>query len=120
MAIALDTSKIVRYVTEADRKLPSEKQTVWLLKPRTLAAGRSVATAAKDATATEATIVLLRHCLNGWENFLRADGTPAQAKHDQSGLLTEESIALVPWDVRDELAVVLMRDSTFTEAALGN
>lgn len=120
MAIALDTSKIVRYVAEGERKLPKEQQTVWLVKPRTLAAGRAIAAAAKDGTTTEATIVLLRHCLSGWENFLRGDGQPVQAKHDQAGLLAEESIALVPWDVRDELAVAIMRDTTFTEATLGN
>jgi hypothetical protein len=120
MAIALDTSKVVRYVCENERSLPKEQQTVWLLKPRTLAAGRAIAQAAKDGTHAEATIQVLRHCLDGWENLLHASGAPAQVKKDQAGLLTEESIGLVPWGVRDELVVVAMRDSTFTEATLGN
>lgn len=120
MAIALDTSKAVPYVCAAERKLPKEQQTVWLIRPRSIADGKAIAQALKDDTVTHGSIVALRRCLKGWENFLNADGTPAQAKHDQAGMLTEESIALIPWDVKDEVAGAIMADASFKEATLGN
>lgn len=120
MAIAIDPNRVSRYIPQRERDLPKEQQTVYLIRPRSLAAGRAIAAAAKESNNTEATIVLLRYCLAGWENLLYADGKPAQAKLDQAGLLTEESIACVPWGDRDELVAVVMSDAHFSAQTVGN
>jgi len=119
MAIAVNYTKLARYVTKSERHLPKEKQTVYLLKPRSLAGGCAVAVAFKESS-YHGMIAQLRYTLAGWENLLKRDGAPAQFKTDQAGLATEESIGLVPESDRQELAFGDEIERALTEADLGN
>ena len=120
MAIAVNPNKVSRYIVKSERTLPREQRTVYLYRPRTIACARDVATALKDETHTHAAIVLLRHCLTGWENLLTEDGKPADFKRDQAGMATEETIARIPDGDRDELAGAILAGSVIDEGTLGN
>jgi hypothetical protein len=119
MAIAVNYAKTVRYVVSRERALPKEKQTVYILKPRSIAGGRAVAQAFKES-GFDAIIAQLRYTLAGWENLLEANGHPAEFKKDQAGLATEETLSRIPEKDREELAFSPEIERALSEADVGN
>lgn len=86
MPVARSRSEVLRYVTKADRALPIERQSVFLLRPltnrqwtaiqnlvRLQADGESV-----QVMRGEQRLLALKLALVGWENFADADGAPAK------------------------------------------
>lgn len=85
MPVARSKSDLIRYVTEADRKLPADQQSEFILAPlsnKTLGQIQNQLQVSIDgATATvlrgQQRYCALKAGLKGWENFSTADGAPA-------------------------------------------
>lgn len=126
MVIALDPLTSLDYVCIADRDLPEDQQTVWILSPLTArqraAMDDQYITAratAKEGSDAETSFGLRIHGRNhaalvkglrGWKNFLDKDGSevrPTNAPGKNAGL-SDQCISRIPDAVRDELAAVIL------------
>jgi len=75
MAIALTTKSVTEYVLERERSLPKEEQTVWLLRPLSLAFRLQISELDGKSDGWQRAISsCLRGSLAGWRNFKDADG----------------------------------------------
>lgn len=91
MPVARSKSDLIRYVTEADRKLPVDQQSVFILAPlsnKTLGQIQNQLQVSIDGTTATVQRGLQRYCalkagLKGWENFSTADGQVAPFATDK-------------------------------------
>ena len=108
MAIAIDPREVFEYVLEADRELPEDEQTVWLLKPMSYKEERALKrrlSSGKAVDLVDATEDILRDNLRGWKvgTFRKADGTEI-APDVVDGKATEETLGMIDHSWRTELA----------------
>lgn len=118
MAIAVDPNRIVRYVLKADRALPPEQRSVFLLKHPTEAGEKQIALAAQQS-GLHLIWSALREGLAGWENFPAGAQTLDFVK-DGNGQPASTTILRINTADRDELATAISRLGQLTEADLGN
>ncbi|QPJ61701.1 MAG: hypothetical protein G3M70_07300 [Candidatus Nitronauta litoralis] len=112
--------KEIHYVPECDRNLPTEDQTIFLLKPLS---AKDAASMQDNVTQTKLggndgdTVMLmqsgtqalnaLKKGLAGWENFKDAHGKEIEFRHN-NGAPRPEMFDLIPAKVRQELANVII------------
>jgi hypothetical protein len=132
MAVARSKAEVVRFVLEADRKLPPEKQSVFLLRRMStdqhmMLKNLQEMNAAGDARTVKVGTIyttVLRIGLVGWENFATAEGTPAKfevdaGEHFVNGIgvanpAKQETVnQLSPKDA-EELVAAIWESNTFT------
>lgn len=85
MPVARSKSDLIRYVTEADRKLPVDQQSTFILAPlsnKTLGQIANQLQVSVDGLTATVLRGQQRYCalkagLKGWENFSTAEGVPA-------------------------------------------
>lgn len=110
MAVAIDPQARERFVLAQDRDLPTERQTVFILRPVT--AGEFVDLTSKVARDLFPHEMAFKG-LCGWENLRDAAG----AEVVYSAVAARERLA-VPWIL--EIGVAVARLSRITEADVGN
>lgn len=127
MSIALDPLEQREYVTKADRELPEDEQTQWILQPLSARdrmqlddqyIAASAETDSSDQTRTKYSMRLhgrnyaaLQKGLKGWKNFKDASGKPVNANFLGSGgssKLSDTSLSRIPDADRAELAGVIL------------
>ena len=127
MSIALDPLEQREYVTKADRDLPEDEQTAWILQPLSARdrmqlddqfIAASAETDASDQTKTTYSMRLhgrnyaaLQKGLKGWKNFKDASGKPVNPNFigkDTNRKMTDASISRVSDADRAELAGVIL------------
>lgn len=128
MAIAYDPKKAGKYVLAAERTLPVEKQTAFLITvpdARVIEAvenaWRSIPNQSKDTqvAANRGTQVLtfLKYCLKGWENFLDSAGRQVPfVEIGPDGLCPMQNIERIHPDARFELALAIEHGKMVSEA----
>lgn len=120
MATGIDPNRIDRYILEADRKLPKEKQTVFLLKPlrhsvkSNLIDGQTLEKEGKFANPITFVTLLAQHGIAGWENFRTVEGK--EIPFIQEGnKASDESLSSLLFDDLNELAGRILDLSGLTE-----
>lgn len=108
MAIAIDTKKLHPYVLKRERGLDVSKQTTFWLRAQSVVCSKEFASALRSTTEVHAILSVLRHCLDHWDNFPLADGTPAPFAKDPAGFATEATLEFVHPSDRDELATAVL------------
>ena len=124
MATGIDPNKIDRYVLEADRKLPEEKRTVFLLKSlrhsKKVAMFSDIKLEKRVIDGEEVEIPerpveyvtgLVRSSLCGWENFKTAEGEEIPFALDSDGgyakddrKASDDSMTALTFDQINELS----------------
>ena len=127
MSIAVDPLDQREYVTKADRNLPEDEQTVWLIKPLSARdkmrlddqyIQASAETDASDQTKTTYSMRLhgrnyaaIKIGLKGWKNLNDASGKPVNAnfigKHENRKL-DDASVSRISDADRAEIAGVIL------------
>lgn len=123
MPVARSTKEVFDFVTLADRELPKEKQTTFILRrlsTQLMLRAQSFDDYGKTVEFT------LRCGVAGWENFCDADGTPVKAVHEKGEQLvygvvvrdplTVESLNRLPADLVVEIAKAIVTGNVLTEA----
>lgn len=136
MVIAVSTEDRFRYVCQAERGLPAEEQTVFLLRSLTskelalLDDGIPQVQQGTDLVNVSVGSMLhkaLRAGLTGWENLLDAKGQAVEPEFERCNLLgrngeflKEKSLDRLPREVRKELGNAIYNGSFLTEEDSGN
>jgi len=132
MPIAIDPNRVTEYVLECDRALPREKQTIFKVRPPTLAASTEAAATLRsvtrpDGTTTDAdghafALVMLRRCLVGWENYRTAEGEEVAFEADSGGRPSDKTLARIHPSYRGEIAIAISKlgSEKLSEDDLGN
>jgi hypothetical protein len=126
MPVARSKSDLIRYVTEADRKLPVDQQSVFLIAPlsnKTMGQIQNLLQVSIDGQTATLLRGQQRHSalkagLKGWENFATADGAPAVFATDKGERLvhgvtvhnppSDESLEMIPIADYEEIADAIL------------
>ena len=115
------------YVLESDRELPEEHQTRFKIDDLTEKQRVKVMnsmeispteTGEVSVTGTGTRVYeVVKECLKGWDNLLNAKSRhPIACRFDgPGGRISDESLALLPWEVKQEIANEIMDAATPTE-----
>lgn len=133
MPVARSKSETIRYVTTADRQLPQDQQTTFLMRPlsnKTFGEIQNLVQVAADGSSVTLLRGQQRHAalkagLVGWENFNDEHGTPAQFLADKGerrvhgvvvvGPPKDETLEMLPPDVYIELADAILKQNQLTD-----
>lgn len=122
IAIAISSSETFPYVLEANREDPVSEQTVFQLRPPTVAEDESYLNSAGvlGKVGTKAHSMLRKH-LKGWSNLVGADGEEIAFDADSKGKPSDAAIEALPISVRIELmnAITTRGRDTDTEEVKG-
>jgi hypothetical protein len=124
MAISLDPSRIVDYVLESDRSLPSGEETVFQLKALDLRTEAHITDirmmidkeGRPHYKAGTEELEVLRAGLVGWTRFVNSAGMDLPCIKDPNGRISEASLALLCREYRAELAGAIKALNSITEA----
>lgn len=119
MAIALDPKRVREYVLKAERALPVEEQTVFLLRALTVYDRAELADAYTKDHLAKRLIEMVRFTLAGWRNFKRADGTEAPFTLDSAGRPTVECVEQIAQPIMSELVGESLGIEEITPAEVG-
>lgn len=116
------------YVLRSERSLPKEKQTVFILDDLREKDRVEVMDAVRYSTdgveqgfggAAKKVDRAVRATLKGWKNVTDAEGAEIEFQSDDAGRPTDETLAMIPWKVMEELAAEVIIQRLPTEADLG-
>jgi hypothetical protein len=118
--IARDPRAQWRYVLQADRKLPTDEQTVFLLSHLTLTQeAQTVDALARGEIGTHRTRNLREH-LVGWENMRDPKGAQLAFEVDPRTKLVRDDLLMVMHVAdRQELAMAVENETVYDPADLG-
>ena len=125
--LALNPAAPYTYVCKADRALAPELQTVWTLKPLSVAEqalvddsfGKYVDGNMQVTTGSQH-LTALRIGLQAVSNFNSDTGVALPLVKDSSGMVSEDFLSRIPKDARTELARVIIAGGTLTEIEAKN
>lgn len=133
MPVARSKSDIIRYVPEADRKLPLALQSVFLLAPlsnKTMGQIQNLLQVSIDGQTATLLRGQQRHSalkagLKGWENFCTADGAPVVFATDKGDRMvhgvavhnppSDESLEMIPMAEYEEIADAILNANRLTD-----
>ena len=111
--IAVDPNKIHRYVLQAERTEPKEKQTTFLLRALTARERAEADDLASDRTGRmtfgSQHLYILQRGLTGWENLQAEDGQNIPFPSPPPGVKAgEDAVGLVPYMALGEIVNAIM------------
>lgn len=132
MVVSINVDESFPYVIKAERDLPQEQQTVFLLRPLPASVGMALDNLHEASSSGQVTlrvgdqrVVTLRAGLVGWRNLNDAKGNPVEfsALHGERpvmGIVVKnparpEMVDLLPEVVAEELATAIRTFSSFTK-----
>ena len=116
------------YVLRAERALPKERQTVFILGDLLEKDRVDVMDAVRYTTdgvvqglggAAEKVHRAVRATLKGWKNVTDSAGAEVEFQSDHEGRATDETLGMIPWDVMEELAAEVLAQRLPNESDLG-